>query len=234
VQVVNRNTPLVRRGCPWDDDAAGRAIHGVRRRGAPDERTHHPPSARRAQPRPGPARLAEATLIVIDAQAEYAAGGGLPFAGIDAALARLADLLARARAAGAPVVHVVHRGRPGGLFDGEGAAILPEAAPLPGEAVVAKTLPNAFTGTDLAARLTGLGRRDLVLAGFMTHNCVSATARAALDLGYRVTVAADATATRDLPDPLGGPPLGAEAIQRAELAALADRTAHVAAVAAIA
>ncbi|RVU18091.1 isochorismatase family protein [Methylobacterium oryzihabitans] len=181
----------------------------------------------------GPARLAEATLIVIDAQAEYAAGGGVPLAGIDAALACLADLLARARAAGAPVVHVVHRGRPGGLFDGERAAILPEAAPLPGEAAVAKTLPNAFTGTHLAAHLTRHGRRDLVLAGFMTHNCVSATARAALDLGYRVTVAADATATRDLPDPLGGAPLTADAIQRAELAALADRTAHVAAAAAV-
>ncbi|MEH3144629.1 MAG: isochorismatase family protein [Methylobacterium frigidaeris] len=181
----------------------------------------------------GPARLAEATLIVIDAQAEYAAGGGLPLTGIEAALERLADLLARARAAGAPVVHVVHRGRPGGLFDGAGAGILARAAPRPGEAVVAKALPNAFTGTDLAVHLTRHGRRDLVLAGFMTHNCVSATARAALDLGYRTTVAADATATRDLPDPLGGRPLDAGTLQRATLAALADRTAHIAAVAAI-
>ena len=37
----------------------------------------------------------------------------------------------------------------------------------------------------------------------MTNMCVSSTARAALDLGYKATVAADAAATRDLPDPMG-------------------------------
>ncbi|MFE1599354.1 isochorismatase family protein [Methylobacterium sp. ID0610] len=183
---------------------------------------------------PVPARIEEAVLLIIDAQAEYAAGGGLPLDGLDAALARLGALLAAARAAGAPVIHVAHRGQPGRLFDPEaGGAILPAAAPAPGEPVVEKTLPNAFTRTDLAARLAGLGGRDLLVAGFMTHNCVSATARAGLDLGYRVTVAGDATATRALPDPLGGAALDAASIQRAALAALADRTATVASTAVI-
>ncbi|ACA15045.1 isochorismatase hydrolase [Methylobacterium sp. 4-46] len=178
---------------------------------------------------PTPARIARAVLVVIDAQGEYA-DGALPLDGFGPALAAVRALLAAAREAGAPVVHVAHRGRDGGLFDrgGPGGAIVPEALPRPGEPVIEKTLPNAFAGTDLAARLRDLGRTDLVLAGFMTHNCVSATARAALDLGYRVTVAGDATATRALPDPLGGPPLPAEAVQRAALAALADRTAVVA------
>jgi len=62
----------------------------------------------------------------------------------------------------------------------------------------------------------------------MTHMCVSSTARAALDLGYRATVIADATATRALPDPTGGPDLAPEALQRAALAELADRFAVVA------
>lgn len=56
--------------------------------------------------------------------------------------------------------------------------------------------------------------------------CVSATVRAALDLGYRTTLVAAATATRDLPDPAGGV-VTADALQRAELAALADRFAVV-------
>ena len=36
-----------------------------------------------------------------------------------------------------------------------------------------------------------LGRTQLVIAGIMTHMCVSSTARAALDLGYKATVAAE-------------------------------------------
>ncbi|MGY2051186.1 cysteine hydrolase family protein [Methylobacterium sp. JK268] len=173
--------------------------------------------------------LGEAALVVIDAQGAYAADGDLPLDGVEAALDRLADLLAGAREAGAPVLHVAHRGRAGGLFDraARSGRILPEVAPLPDERVVEKTLPNAFAGTDLAALLASLARPHLVIAGFMTHNCVSSTARAALDLGHRVTVAGDATATRALPDPLGGPPLPAPAVQRAALAALADRTALV-------
>lgn len=63
--------------------------------------------------------------------------------------------------------------------------------------------------------------------GFMTHMCVEATTRAALDHGYATTVVADATATRDLPDPLGGAPVGAVDLQRRSLAAMADRFATV-------
>jgi nicotinamidase-related amidase len=62
----------------------------------------------------------------------------------------------------------------------------------------------------------------------MTHMCVSATARSALDHGYSSTVIADATATRALPDTSGGPDLQAEHVQRTALAELADRFATVA------
>ncbi|HYG91496.1 MAG TPA: hypothetical protein VD978_35170 [Azospirillum sp.] len=55
---------------------------------------------------------------------------------------------------------------------------------------------------------------------------MATTVRAALDLGHRPTLVATATATRDLPDPLGGVMPAAE-VQRASLAALADRFAVV-------
>jgi len=183
---------------------------------------------------PAPAKLSDAAVVIIDAQNEYVSGK-LPLHGVDAALARIADLLAAARAAGAPVIHVAQRGRPGGLFDPASDAFkfAAQAAPLAGEAVVEKPLPNSFAKTDLAARLAATGRKTLVIAGFMTHMCVSATTRSALDHGYSVTVASDAVATRDLPDPLGGPDLAAEQINRTALAELADRFATVAPVAAI-
>lgn len=172
---------------------------------------------------PVPAPLSQCALVIIDAQREYV-DGRLPLTGIGPALDRLAQLLARARPAGTPIVHVVHRGKPGGLFDleGLGGRVADEAAPETGEVVVTKSLPNAFADTELHEVLRGVGRPSLTFAGFMTHMCVSASARAALDLGYGITVAADATATRDLPDPLGGM-LPADTVHHAALAALADR-----------
>lgn len=177
--------------------------------------------------------LANASLVIIDAQNEYL-DGKLALPGVRPALTALAQLLVRARQADAPVVHVQHKGRPGGLFDldARGGAIIDAVRPREGEALVEKPLPNAFAQTDLDTILKRLGRQHIVIAGFMTHMCVSSTARAALDLGYKATVAADASATRDLPDPMGGS-IAAEALHRAALAALADRFAIVARVAEI-
>lgn len=169
-----------------------------------------------------PSRYADAALVIIDAQREYAEGG-LPLPGVAAATDEIAKLLSVARQQGMPVFHVVHHGR--GLFDESGpmAEILPQVQPAAGEAVVIKRLPNAFAGTDLAEQLKASGRKEIVICGFMTHMCISATARAALDLGIRNTIVAAATGTRALPDPLGGEPLSAEAVGRAALVELADR-----------
>jgi nicotinamidase-related amidase len=110
------------------------------------------------------------------------------------------------------------------LFDPgtERGAILPQAAPVAGEPVIMKRLPNGFAGTELHERLQQAGRSNLILAGFMTHMCISASARAALDLGYQTMVIADATATRALPATDGGM-RSADAVHRTALAELADR-----------
>jgi len=176
-----------------------------------------------------PSALDKSAVLLIDAQLEYVTGK-LPLHGVDAAIAESAELLALARRRGTPVFHVVQHGRPGGaLFDPDGpaVAIVPALFPIAGEEVIVKKLPSAFTGTDLHRLIQRAGCKELILAGFMTHNCVSSTARAALDLGYRVTVVAAATATRDIPSPLDGGALAAETVQRASLAALADRIAIV-------
>ncbi len=174
-----------------------------------------------------PHRLAEAAVVMIDAQMEYV-NGRLPLTGIEPALEVGAELLAAARAAGRPVVHVQHRGKGDGLFGPDSAyfAIAPQVAPREGESVVGKVVPNALADGALAARLEELGAANIIVAGFMTHLCVSTTARAALDLGYGCTVLAPACATRDLPDGQGGV-VTAAALHRAELAALADRFATV-------
>lgn len=169
-----------------------------------------------------------AVLILIDHQREYV-DGRLPLTGMAEAVAACADLLALARRHGTPVIHVVHHGKAGGAFDPAGphAAIIEGITPVDGEQTVVKQLPNSFAGTELSARLAELGRKELIVAGFQTHMCVSATVRSALDHGYRVTLVANACATRDLPDALGGNPLPAAELHRVTLAALNDRFATV-------
>lgn len=176
-----------------------------------------------------PGKFSESAVVIIDAQNEYV-NGKLPLPGVEAALDNIAILLKAARAAGAPVIHVQHKGRAGGLFDpgADAFKLATQAAAQSGEAIVEKPLPNSFAQTNLQDVLAKTGRKSLIVAGFMTHMCVSSTVRAALDLGYRTTVVADAAGTRDLPDPTGGPALSAAELHRAALAGLADRFAIVA------
>lgn len=175
-----------------------------------------------------PPKLGDSCLVLIDIQNEYRAG---PLALPDAepAIAVAAKLLAHARQSGAAIFHIAHKGRAGSLFDREAerGAIVSSLAPLANEPVIEKALPNSFAGTDLQARLAATGRNNIVLAGFMTHMCVSSTARAALDLGLRTTIAADACATRDLPDGRGGV-LSARTVHEVALAELSDRFAIIA------
>jgi nicotinamidase-related amidase len=175
-----------------------------------------------------PAKVTDACLILIDLQNEYLSGP-IAVTDADAAIANASRLLTMARSSGAPVNHVAHKGRPGGLFDrsAERGQIVPALAPLPAESIVEKVLPNAFAGTDLQARLDAIGRKNLILAGFMTHMCVSSTARAGLDLGYRLTIPADSCATRDLPDGRGGV-VPARTIHNVALVELSDRFAVIA------
>lgn len=170
-----------------------------------------------------PAGWDESTLVLIDCQNEYLTGA-VPLPGIEPALDQCAALLLQARDAGAPVIHVRHKGQPGGAFDWQasGGAICDAVAPDEGEPVVPKTLPNSFAGTDLNDRLKAAGRPKLIVGGFMTHMCVSATVRSAVDHGLFSTLVDGACATRDLPDGRGGAVRAAD-LHRAELAALADR-----------
>lgn len=172
--------------------------------------------------KPAPPKLAESILVLIDIQNEYL-DGPIALPGARPAVAKAADLLARARKAGAKIVHVAHKGGKGSLFDREAhrGAIVDAVAPIAGEEVVEKPRPNAFSGTNLA-EVVGAPSAPLILVGFMTHMCVSSTARAALDLGYQTAIAADACATRDLPKPSGGV-IDAASLHESELAALADR-----------
>lgn len=176
-----------------------------------------------------PSPLDRSALIVIDPQLEYV-DGVLPLEGIEEAILELSRLIQISRDRDVPIFHVVHHGRSGAAaFDRDGprVGIIEELTPRDSETIVVKSLPNAFAATNLRDLLQKTGRTELIIVGFATHMCVSATARAALDHGYRVTVVANATATRDLPNPINGGTIPALVVQETALATLADRFAIV-------
>jgi nicotinamidase-related amidase len=158
-------------------------------------------------------------LLVIDLQNDYFPGGAMELEGADAAAAKA---LAKFREQGRPIIHVRHVSvRPGSTFflpGTPGAEIHAGVRPKPGEAVIEKNFPNSFRGTDLQKQLEGLGVKDLVVAGMMTHMCVDATVRHAADLGYKITLLADACATRA--QKFAGETVPARQVHAAFLAAL--------------
>ena len=172
--------------------------------------------------------FSESVVITIDAQEEYRSGL-LPLHGVTEAVRVGAEVLAKARAENAPTLHVVQANPPQARMFAQGSAlarVFDEYAPGREEILIPKTLPNSFTRTTLLDELTRIGRRNLIVFGFMTHMCVSTTVRAALDHGLTVTLVADACATRDLPA-WDGTILPARDIHRTALAELADRFAWV-------
>jgi len=175
-----------------------------------------------------PAPLAQSVVIVVDAQKEYTEGL-LPLWEIERSIDALSRFLSRARAAHVPVIHVVQVGVPGGrIFDPQRGfvEIVDKVRPVAGEPVVEKRLPSSFTQTTLEAELTRIGRKDLIITGYMTHMCLNSTPRDAAEAGYRCTIVAELTTTRHLPDGRGGV-IPASTVKAVNLASLADRFAIV-------
>lgn len=129
------------------------------------------------------------------------------------ALPHLERLLAAARGAGMPIVHVT--GLPpsesgvgnwtDATFGGESVFyhtgpvdvekeqrrfdIIDELKPLPGETLLRKNAPSAFFGTLLVAHLNSLAVDGVILAGESTSGCVRATCIDARSYRFKVTIA---------------------------------------------
>jgi nicotinamidase-related amidase len=173
--------------------------------------------------------MADTALLIIDLQNDYFPGGRMELEGAAAAAANAARMLNQFRARNLPVIHVRHLSvRPGASFflpGTEGAEIRDVVRPAAGEAVIEKSFPNSFRQTALQELLKEKSVEHLVVAGMMTHMCVDASVRAAADLGYRVTLLADACATRA--QSFGGETVPARQVHAAFLAALNGAYAKV-------
>ncbi|GAA0760880.1 isochorismatase family protein [Ideonella azotifigens] len=129
-------------------------------------------------------------LLVVDVQVGVVRNAWQPVP----VVAQVQRAVERARAAGAPVLWVQHHNQemPRDSADWQWA---PGLAPAQGETRIHKQWNSAFEDTPLDGELARLGATHIVLAGASSNWCIRATAYAALDHGYDLTLVSDAHTT---------------------------------------
>jgi isochorismate hydrolase len=132
-------------------------------------------------------------LLVVDVQIATTTGAHER----DRVVSNVAELVAKARRAGVPVVWVQHNDDTI-VRGGEAWRIVPELAPDPAEPLVEKSYGDSFEDTGLEDVLAGLGVGRLVVAGAQTDECIRATLHGAVVRGYDATLVSDAHTTEDL------------------------------------
>jgi len=142
-------------------------------------------------------------LIVVDIQNDYFPNGKMELVNPDKAADNAASVIDWFRQNNKDnIFHVQHfAADPSiGFFlpETEGAKIHETVQPLENENLIIKNFPNSFLNTDLESKLKEKGVTKVVVVGMMTHMCIDATVRAAVDLGYETTLIEDACATLDL------------------------------------
>ena len=142
-------------------------------------------------------------LIIVDIQNDYFPNGKMELSNPEKAAANAAKVLEWFRQNNKDnIFHVQHiAADPAlGFFlpDTEGAKIHETVQPLETESIIIKHFPNSFLKTELESQLREKGITKVVVTGMMTHMCIDATVRAAVDLGFETTLIEDACATRDL------------------------------------
>lgn len=139
-------------------------------------------------------------LLIVDVQIGMFESSLLPpVSRGDELLSTLKKLIARAHAAGVPVIYVQHLGRKGDVLE-EGTpavAIHPAIHPREEDIVVRKHFCDSFHKTDLNQLLESKCISNLVIAGIQTEFCVDTACRRAFALGYQVTLVEDGHTTWD-------------------------------------
>ena len=155
-------------------------------------------------------------LIIVDVQHAFVSGAEAVPAS-ERLIASIGILIAKARAANAPLIFLQNDGEVGTVDEPYQAGWELFFAPQPHEFVVRKSEDNGFDGTSLQHILDKLKVQSFAICGVLSEMCVAATARAALARGYAVLLPHDAHATYDVP---AGP--GSEAVPAAMAARAAE------------
>ncbi|MHA3735674.1 cysteine hydrolase family protein [Pseudomonas sp. Eth.TT006] len=142
-----------------------------------------------------------AALLIVDMQVGLFHGPEKPHDG-ERVLANIRHLIHRARQQHVPIYAVRHTGPAGSPIAADSPfwQLLPELElNADTDHLFNKSRPNAFHGTDLAQLLNAAQIDELYLVGMKTQFCIDATCRAAVDLGFKPLLVADAHTCMDTP-----------------------------------
>ena len=173
--------------------------------------------------------LSQSALLVIDAQDSFKVDPKWERRNNRNFERNVAALIDAHRAAGRPVIFVLHTDPdPGFERDSVHLRLMDFIRVNPGEPVMLKDTRNAFTGTTLQAQLLALGVRRLAITGIQMEQCCETTARVAADLGYAVDFVIDATMTFPIKNwDVPGEELGVDAVEERTVYALRKRFARI-------
>lgn len=175
-----------------------------------------------------PAPIEQSALLVIDIQDSFKLGPRWERRNNPDFEKNVDRLLQSWRAAGLPVVFVLHTDPdPGFERDSPLVKVMDFLSPQETEPVILKDTRNAFTSTDLQKRLDEKGVKRVVITGISTEQCCETTTRVAADLGYDVDFVTEATRTFPIALPDGGELSTDEIVRRTE-AVLRNRFARIA------
>ena len=159
--------------------------------------------------------MTKTALLIIDMQNDFVREGApLRVKDAEKIIGNVQSALELFRARSLPVFHVLRIQRHDGsdveisrrgLFKNtpfavegtEGARVIRELEPLPGEYIIRKNRMSAFMNTDLDLLLRSLGVERLVVTGIQTPNCIRTTVFDAFAYNYQTLLLGDAVAAQN-------------------------------------
>ena len=168
--------------------------------------------------------MKQQALVIIDVQNDYFKNGKMELFQPDLALENVLQLEEKFQQNNLPIIYIQHlQSSSADVFfyeNTKGAELHSSLTKHVNshQFKIIKNYPNSFFQTNLNDVLKQLNIEKVVVTGMMTHMCVDATTRAALELGYETVIISDATATCHLA--YAGKEVKAPEVQTAFLAAL--------------
>jgi nicotinamidase-related amidase len=168
-------------------------------------------------------------LLVIDVQESFRHAPYFDESGLTLYLEKQQALIDGAKAAGIPVVQILHVDGDKAFSKDSGYIRALEGVRITPDVTFHKNRHSAFAGTGLEIWLTEKGINRLIVSGIRTEQCCETTTRHASDLGYKVDYVSEATLTFPMTH-ASGTVFSAEDIRKRTELVLAGRFARIATV----
>ena len=132
----------------------------------------------------------QSALLIIDVQ-QALYERSVPIFNGDKLVSNINQLVNNWNASGAVIVYIRHNNKKMLVENTSGWQIHPNVRIVDQAIFIDKKHGDAFINTDLDEKLRKNGVKTVVISGLVSHGCVQATCKGALDLGFNVVLVGD-------------------------------------------